>query len=194
MPYFLYLPFAIKTSVMSIIKILDREFETFIRYEEIDAAIEKVAVAINDEMKDKTPIFLVILNGSFMFAGDLMKKLDFPCEISFIKLASYSGTQSTNKVKELIGFNQDIKGRTIVIVEDIVDSGLTLAGLTKQLLSMGANDVKIATLLFKPKAFKEDYPIDYIGIEIPNNFIVGYGLDYYEQGRNLKDIYKVIDQ
>jgi len=178
---------------MSIIKILDREFETFIPYEEIDAAIEKMAVIIKKEVKDKTPIFLVILNGSFMFAGDLMKKLDFPCELSFVKLASYSGTQSTNTVKELIGFNQDIKDRTIVIVEDIVDSGLTLAGLTKQLLSMGASEVKIATLLFKPKAFIEDYPIDYIGIEIPNDFIVGYGLDYYEQGRNLKDIYKVID-
>jgi len=178
---------------MSIIKILDREFETFIPYEEIDAAIDKMAVVINDEMKDKTPIFLVILNGSFMFTGDLMKKLDFPCELSFIKLASYSGTQSTNKVKELIGINQNINDRTIVIVEDIVDSGLTLAGLTKQLFSMGAADVKIATLLFKPKAFKEDYSIDYIGIEIPNDFIVGYGLDYYEQGRNLKDIYKVIE-
>ena len=178
---------------MSIIKILDKEFEPCIPYEDIDAAIDKMAVVINDEMKDKTPIFLVILNGSFMFAGDLMKKLDFPCELSFIKLASYSGVQSTNKVKELIGFTQDIKGRTIVIVEDIVDSGLTLAGLTKQLKSMGAADVKIATLLFKPKAFKEDYPINYIGIEIPNNFIVGYGLDYYEQGRNLKDIYKIIE-
>lgn len=190
---FLYLLFAFNISIMSKIKILDREFETFIRYEEIDAAIDKMAVTINNEMKDKTPIFLVILNGSFMFAGDLMKKLDFPCELSFIKLASYSGTGSTNKVKELIGFTQDIKGRSIVIVEDIVDSGLTLSGLTKQLLTMGAGEVKIATLLFKPKAFKEDYPIDYIGIEIPNDFIVGYGLDYYEQGRNLKDIYKVIE-
>lgn len=178
---------------MSIVKILDRSFETFIPYEKIDAAIGKMAVVINNDMKDKTPIFLVILNGSFMFAGDLMKKLDIACEISFIKLASYSGTESTHKVKELIGINQDIKDRTIVIVEDIVDSGLTLAGLTKQLLAMGAADVKIATLLFKPKAFKEDYPIDYIGIEIPNDFIVGYGLDYYEQGRNLKDIYKVIE-
>lgn len=128
-----------------------------------------------------------------MFAGDLMKKMDFPCEISFIKLASYSGTQSTENVKELIGFNEEIKGRTIVIVEDIIDSGLTLAGVTKQLDQMGAGDVKVATLLYKPAAFKEHYKIDYIGLEIPNDFIVGYGLDYNQQGRNYKDIYKIVE-
>lgn len=178
---------------MSIIKILDKQFETFIQYSEILAAIDKMAVKINSDLKDKTPIFLVILNGSFMFAADLMKKIEFPCELSFIKLASYEGTRSTEKVKELIGFNEDIKGRTIVIVEDIIDSGLTLAGVTKQLTNMGVEDIKIATLLYKPAAFKENYKIDYIGIEIPNEFIVGYGLDYNQQGRNLKDIYKIVE-
>ncbi len=178
---------------MSIIQILDKKFETFIPYEEIDSAIGNMAQKINNELRDKTPIFVVILNGSFMFAADLMKKMDFPCEISFIKLASYAGTQSTENVKELIGFNEDIKGRTIVIVEDIIDSGLTLAGVTRQLAEMGAAEVKIATLLYKPAAFKESYPIDYIGMEIPNDFIVGYGLDYNQQGRNYKDIYKIVE-
>ncbi len=178
---------------MSTIQILDKKFETFIPFEKIDDAISKMAVKMNDELKDKTPIFVVILNGSFMFAGDLMKKMDFPCEISFIKLSSYSGTQSTENVKELIGFNEEIKGRTIVIVEDIIDSGLTLAGVTKQLDQMGAGDVKVATLLYKPAAFKEHYKIDYIGLEIPNDFIVGYGLDYNQQGRNYKDIYKIVE-
>ena len=178
---------------MSIIQILDKKFETFIPFEKINAAIEQMAVKINNDLKEKTPIFLVILNGSFMFAGDLMKKMEFPCEISFIKLASYAGTQSTENVKELIGFNEDIKGRTIVIVEDIIDSGFTLAGVTKQLNEMGAGEVKIATLLFKPQAFKETYKIDYIGLDIPNDFIVGYGLDYNQQGRNYKDIYKIVE-
>jgi len=178
---------------MSIIQILDKKFETFIPYAEIDSAISNMALKINNELRDKTPIFVVILNGSFMFAADLMKKMDFPCEISFIKLASYSGTQSTENVKELIGFNEDIKGRTIVIVEDIIDSGLTLAGVTRQLDEMGAAEIKIATLLYKPAAFKESYHIDYIGMEIPNDFIVGYGLDYNQQGRNYKDIYKIVE-
>ena len=178
---------------MSIIQILDKKFETFIPFEKINTAIDKMAVKINADLKEKTPIFLVILNGSFMFAGDLMKKMEFPCEISFIKLASYAGTQSTENVKELIGFNEDITGRTIIIVEDIIDSGFTLAGVTKQLNDMGAGEVKIATLLFKPQAFKENYKIDYIGLEIPNDFIVGYGLDYNQQGRNYKDIYKIVE-
>jgi hypoxanthine phosphoribosyltransferase len=178
---------------MSIIQILDKQFETFIPFEKINAAIDKMAIKINTDLKEKTPIFLVILNGSFMFAGDLMKKMEFPCEISFIKVASYAGTQSTENIKELIGFNEDIKGRTIVIVEDIIDSGFTLAGVTKQLNEMGAGEVRIATLLFKPQAFKENYKIDYIGLEIPNDFIVGYGLDYNQQGRNYKDIYKIVD-
>ena len=178
---------------MSIIKILDKKFETFIPFSDIEAAIDKMAVKMNHDLKDKMPIFLVILNGSFMFAADLMKRMNFPCELSFIKLASYEGTQSTEKVKELIGFNEDIKGRTIVIVEDIIDSGLTLAGVTKQLTNMGVKDIKIATLLYKPNAFKEDYKIDYIGIEVPNEFIVGYGLDYNNQGRNYKDIYKIVE-
>ncbi len=178
---------------MSVIQIHDKKFETFIPYEEILKAIDKVAEKINTDLKDEVPIFLVILNGSFMFAADLMKRVDMPCEVSFIKLASYVGTQSTEKLKELIGLNEDLEGRTIVIVEDIIDTGNTLEGVLASLKKMNTKEVKIATLLFKPEAFKGSYDIDYVGIEIPNDFIVGYGLDYDQQGRNLKDIYKIID-
>ncbi len=178
---------------MSKIKIHDKYFETFIPFEEIDTAVSKVADNINKDLEGRTPIFLVILNGSFMFAGDLLKKINLPCEVSFVKLASYVGTKSTEKVRQLIGFDEDIIGRTIVIVEDIVDSGITMENVLGQLDSMGAADVRIATLLFKPKAFQKSYKIDYIGLNIPNDFIVGYGLDYDSQGRNLKDIYKITD-
>jgi len=178
---------------MSVIQILDKKFETFIPYEEIDRAIEKMAEKINRDLKDEVPIFLVILNGSFMFAADLMKKITFPCEVSFIKLASYVGTQSTEKLKELIGLNEDLEGRTIVIVEDIIDTGNTLEGVLSSLKKMKTKEVKIATLLYKPEAFKGSYEIDYVGLEIPNDFIVGYGLDYNQQGRNLKDIYKIVE-
>ncbi len=178
---------------MKNIKIHDKHFEPFIVYEEIDKATSKVASSINTDLKGQTPIFLVILNGSFMFAGDLLKKIELPCEVSFVKLASYAGTKSTETIRQLIGFDEDIAGRTIIIVEDIIDSGFTMENVLGQLDRMGAGDVRIATLLFKPDAFKKSYKIDYIGIEIPNDFIVGYGLDYDSQGRNLKDIYKITE-
>ncbi len=178
---------------MNNIKILDKYFEPFILFKDIDKAIGKLAIKINKDLEGKVPIFLVILNGSFMVASDLLKKIDLPCEVSFVKLASYVGTKSTEKVRQLIGFDEDIKGRTIIIVEDIIDSGITMENVLGQLDSMGAADVRIATLLFKPNAFQKSYKIDYVGIEIPNDFIVGYGLDYDGQGRNLKDIYKIVE-
>ena len=178
---------------MSKVKVHDKYFESFILFEKIQEAINSIATNINKDIEDVTPIFLVILNGSFMFAGDLLKKISAPCEVSFVKLSSYVGTKSTKKVKELIGFNEDIKGRSVIIVEDIVDSGNTLENVLGQLNRMGAGDVKIATLLFKPDAFEKSYKIDYIGIEIPDDFIVGYGLDYNNHGRNLKDIYKIVE-
>ena len=128
-----------------------------------------------------------------MFASDLLKKVELPCEISFVKLASYEGTSSTETVRQLIGFDEDLTGRSVVIIEDIIDSGITMENVLGQLETMGAEDVKIATLLFKPDAFRKDYKIDYVGLDIPNDFIVGYGLDYDGQGRNLKDIYKITD-
>jgi len=178
---------------MNNIKIHDKYFEPFILFEKIENAIGKLADSINRDIEGRTPIFLVIVNGSFMFAGDLLKKINLPCEVSFVKLASYVGTQSTEKVRQLIGFDEDIVGRTIIIIEDIIDSGITMENVLGQLERMGAADVRIATLLFKPDAFQKSYKIDYIGIEIPNDFIVGYGLDYDSQGRNLKDIYRIIE-
>lgn len=175
------------------ITIHDKNFEPFILFEEIDQAVGNIADRMNKDLKDKNPLFLVILNGSFMFAADLFKKLAFPCEISFIKLASYEGTESSQNVRELIGFDEEIKGRAIVVVEDIIDSGVTLQEVLPRLKELGASDIKIASLLFKPNAFKGNYPVDYVGMQIPNDFIVGYGLDYNKHGRNYKDIYKIIE-
>lgn len=175
------------------IKVHDKIFEKTIDFKEIDTAIEKIANRMNQELRDKNPIFLSVLNGSFMFSADLFKKLDFSCEVSFVKLASYSGTRSTESVRQLIGIDEDIVGRNIVIIEDIIDSGLTVERILTQLKMVGAAEIKVATLLYKPKAFKGDYTIDYIGLEIGNDFIVGYGLDYDKQGRNFKDIYKIVE-
>ncbi len=178
---------------MNKIKIHDKYFKPFIGKEEIEKAVQRMANRINEDYKGKIPLFLVILNGSFMVAADLLKKITLECEVSFVKLASYSGTKSTETIRELIGFDENVKGREIIIIEDIIDSGLTMERVLSQLKNMGAKDVKISTLLFKPEAFKKTYAIDYIGIEIPNDFIIGYGLDYDGRARNLPDIYKITD-
>lgn len=178
---------------MSIIKIHDKYFKPYLSSDKIDKAITKIADEINKDLEGQTPLFLVILNGAFMFASDLLKKIEISCEISFVKLASYQGTSTTEKVRQLIGFDEEIAGRTIIIVEDIVDSGITMESVLGQLDKLGAADVRIATMLFKPKAFRKSYDVHYIGLEIPNDFIVGYGLDYDGQGRNLKDIYKITE-
>jgi hypoxanthine phosphoribosyltransferase len=128
-----------------------------------------------------------------MFSADLMKLIEFPCQISFVKFASYEGMGTTGKVKQLIGFNEELKGRTIVLLEDIVDTGITIENSIQQLKDLGAKDVHVATLLFKPEAYKKNLRLDYVGLEIPNEFIVGYGLDYNGFGRNLPDIYSVIE-
>lgn len=184
-----------KRSLMeSTIKVKDKNFKIFIKAEVIDAAIDKIAEGLNRDVKEENPLFLVILNGAFMFAGDLLKKVNFKCNVSFVKLASYSGTQSTSYVQELIGLNEDIRDRSIVIVEDIIDTGKTLDVLLEQLKTKGAAKIRIAALLYKPESFKCNYPIDYIGMNIPNDFIVGYGLDYDGYARNYPDIYKIVDQ
>ena len=179
---------------MEKIKIHDKYFKPFIDRKEIDKAVQKIADNINRDYEGKVPLFLVILNGSFMVAADLLKKITVECEISFVKLASYSGTQSTETIRELIGFDEDIRGRDIIIIEDIIDTGLTMERVLHQLKEKGAASVKISTLLFKPEAFKKSYSIDYIGKEIPNRFIVGYGLDYDRRARNLPDIYVIMDE
>jgi hypoxanthine phosphoribosyltransferase len=177
---------------MNNIKVKDKEFAIFIKSETILAAVDIVAQRINKDYKDKNPLFLVVLNGAFMFASDLFKKLSIDCELSFVKLSSYSGTNTTENVKHLIGINEDLKGRHIVVVEDIVDTGITIEHMMEELKKFEPADVKIATLLMKPDKYKKAHAIDYVAIEIPNDFIIGYGLDYDGFARNLPDIYKIV--
>jgi len=178
---------------MQTIQLLDRKFALSLPEEKILEAISRIADKMNVELADKDPLFVAILNGSFMFAADLMKKINFRCQISFVKLASYHGTTSTNNVLELVGLNENLAGKTVVIIEDIVDSGLTMTKVIELLKFRGAEKILIATLLFKPTALKHNIVLDYVAMEIPNDFIVGYGLDYDGYGRNLKDIYTAIE-
>ncbi|MCF8364978.1 MAG: hypoxanthine phosphoribosyltransferase [Bacteroidales bacterium] len=176
---------------MKEVTIHDKTFEIFLSSDTIQATIDELAQRMAKEIKDKNPLFLVVLNGAFMFAADLLKRFDFNCEVSFVKLSSYIGTQSTSIVREIIGLDEVLRDRTVVIVEDIIDTGITMANTVPKLIKLEAKEVRLATLLFKPNAFQKDYKIDYIGMKIPNDFIVGYGLDYDGLGRNLPDIYKL---
>lgn len=176
---------------MKKVRILDKDFELFIEAATIQERIKRVAAEINNDLKNKDPIFIAVLNGSFMFAGDLMKEVSIPCEITFVRIASYRGMSTTKDLKEVLGLNEDIKGRTVVIVEDIVDTGHTIERLIQQFTALEPKEIKVATLLFKPKALIKDVKPDYVALEIPNDFIVGYGLDYDGFGRNLQDIYKI---
>ena len=178
---------------MSIVTVKDKKFRTFIPEEEIQRRVKAVAEKINRDMADKNPLFLAVLNGSFVFAADLMRYITIPCEISFVKLASYQGITSTGVIKEVIGLNEDIAGRTIVIVEDIVDTGLTMQRLLETLGTRNPEAIHIASLLVKPEKLKVYLNIEYVAMEIPNDFIVGYGLDYDGFGRNYPDIYTVVD-
>ena len=179
---------------MSIIKIKDKTFKTSIPEAQILERVKAVADRINTDMADKNPLLLAMLNGSFVFAADLMRMINIPCEISFVKMASYEGTSSTGKVKQLLGLNEDVKGRTVIIVEDIVESGLTMKALLDTLHEHEPADIQICTLLLKPECVKVPLDIKYVAIEIPNDFILGYGLDYDQQGRNLRDIYTVVEE
>ncbi len=178
---------------MEIIQVKDKRFSPFIKTERIEEAVQKVADQINHDLKGKNPLFIVVLNGAFMFASDLFKKITIDCEVSFVKLSSYVGTQTTSTVRELIGLDRILKGRTVIVVEDIIDTGITMGHTIPMLHKLEAENVRIATLLFKPDAFQKDYKIDYIGMEIPNDFIVGYGLDYDGLARNLPEIYKIVE-
>ena len=174
---------------MSIVKIKDKTFKTSIPEAEIKKRVKALADRINNDMADKNPLLLAMLNGSFVFAADLMREITIPCEISFVKLASYQGTTSTGKVKEVIGINEDLSGRTIIIVEDIVESGLTMKRMIESIGTRNPESVNICTLLLKPDRLKTDLDIKYVAFSIPNDFILGYGLDYDQQARGLKDIY-----
>ncbi len=179
---------------MKTVTLLDKNFSISIAEEEINKAVQALADKINADHKggSEVPLFLSVLNGSFMFAANLMKRIDFPCEISFVKLASYHGERSSGKVTELIGISDALVGRDIIVIEDIVDTGNTYESLMATLQRHSPKSVKIATMLLKPDVYKKKLPIDYVAMEIPNNFIVGYGLDYNGQGRNLPDIYTVV--
>ena len=178
---------------MDTIQIKDKRFRTFITENEILKQVARVADEINRDLADENPVFVSVLNGSFMFTSDLMKHLNMPCELSFVKLASYEGTSSTGKVKELVGLNNDITGRTVVIVEDIVDTGFTMERLIETLRQRNPKDIRIATLLVKPDKLQVKLDIHYVAMNIPNDFIVGYGLDYDGLGRNYRDIYTVVE-
>ncbi|MDI3525898.1 MAG: hypoxanthine phosphoribosyltransferase [Tenuifilum sp.] len=179
---------------MKQVKLKDKEFRLSYPESEIQADIEAVAKKINNDFASskEIPLFISVLNGSFMFTADLLKRITIDCEVSFIRLASYQGTSSTGVVNEILGLSENVKNRTLIVVEDIVDTGVTLSKLYKELNKLNPKEIRVATLLFKPEAYKGDIKIDYIGRSIPNDFIVGYGLDYDGLGRNLPDIYTVI--
>ena len=176
---------------MKEITLHNKTFEVFISESEIATIVHSMANNIND-LRIKDPLFISVLNGSFMFSSDIMKKITLPnTEISFVKLASYSGTQTTGEVSELIGLGQDIRHRNVIILEDIIDTGITLEKIISLLKKENVADIKVATLLFKPEAYTKEIPIDFIGKSIANKFVVGYGLDYDEIGRNLPHIFKL---
>ncbi len=170
-------------------RIHDKVFEPYISEEEILKAIDKIALKINKKFNGKRPVFIGILNGCFYFAADLLKRIDIDCEISFVKVASYKATKSTGSVKQLIGLDQQIQGRDVILIEDIVDTGNTIEAVTEIISSMGASSVSIATLLLKPAMYQKDIKIDFTAIEIKSDFVVGYGLDYDGLGRNLNSLY-----
>lgn len=179
---------------MEKIRVKDKDFTISITEEEILEQVNRVAAELSRDFKDKRPLFLSVLNGSFMFAADLMKRVNIPSEIQFVKLSSYQGTDSTGRVREMIGLSEDITGRTVVIVEDIVDTGITMKHLTEQLRKKSPAEIHICTLLLKPDRLQVDLNIEYVAMRIPNNFILGYGLDYDGYGRNLPDIYTLEEE
>jgi len=187
----LWLLFSMQSRKMNSVIIKDKEFEIFITEQVISNEISRIAKQISADMKDKEPLFLCVLNGAFMFAAELLKHVDTACEISFIRLKSYDGLHSSGQIRELNGLSESIENRNVVILEDIIDTGRTMRWLVDKLRLQHPASLGIATLLFKPQALQTDIRPDYVAIEIPNDFIVGYGLDYDGFGRNLKSIYKI---
>jgi hypoxanthine phosphoribosyltransferase len=171
-------------------KIKELEFEKFISEADVQKKVKALAKQIKGDYKDKTPVFLPILNGSFMFASDLIKEIDTPCRVSFVKVSSYQGTQTTGQLKTLIGLEESSFNQDLIIIEDIVDTGLTLQKIVEELRSLGTKSVEVVSLLRKKPARDKNMETKYVGFEIEEEFVVGYGLDYDGLGRNLKDIYK----
>ncbi|MDR2467299.1 MAG: hypoxanthine phosphoribosyltransferase [Prevotellaceae bacterium] len=176
------------------VKLHDLLFEVYVAQSEVDAAVKNIAERINADMRNEPapPVFLCVLNGAFMFAADLLKHIEFDCEVCFLKLSSYEGTASSGKIRELVGLNLELEGRTVILLEDIIDSGVTLEYLVSSIAARNPERIKICTMLFKPDAYTKNLPLDYVGISIENEFVVGRGLDYNQLGRNYKDIYKLI--
>ena len=174
-----------------IIQLHDKSFEPYIKKASITEAITKVASQINAAYKGKQPVFLIVLKGAFMFGSELLKRIDLKCEINFVQLSSYQGTESTGSIKEVMGLPTNLKGREVIIVEDIVDTGQTIEVLVNKLIQLKVKSYSIATLLLKPSVYQKNIDINYIGLEIPNTFVVGFGLDYDQLGRNLTDLYKL---
>lgn len=177
---------------MEKIHVLDKDFTISIREEEILKEVDRVAKEINRDLAGKNPLFLSVLNGAFMFTSDLMKRITIPCELQFVKFSSYDGMNTTGKVKKMIGLKGDIKGRTVVIVEDIVDTGITMKYILEDLKEQEPAELHVCTLMVKPEKLKVNLDLKYVAMEIPNGFIVGYGLDYDEYGRNYPNIYTVV--
>lgn len=173
-------------------KIKDKSFKTLISEKELQAKVAEIGKKINEDYKGKSPLFIGVLNGSFMFVADMMKHIDLTCNISFVKLTSYSDMSSTGTVRELIGLNENIFKKDVIILEDIIDSGLTMTSVTEELKSRGAASVEVATLLLKPNSLKTPLEIKYTGFEISDEFVVGYGLDYDGLGRNTREIFQLI--
>lgn len=172
-------------------KLLDKEFDLFLSHEEIEKRVKELSEELDEQYKDRKPLFITILNGAFIFAADLMKHSNIQSEISFVKLASYVNTQSSGEVNQLIGLVENIYNRHIVILEDIVDTGYTIQNINETLNNRGAKSIEICSLLVKPDSIKVDHKVKFVGFDIPNDFVIGYGMDYEGFGRNLKDIYKI---
>ncbi len=173
------------------IQLHDKKFEPFISAEEINTQLKRLGEEVAADMQGEVPVFVGVLNGAFMVVSDFVKHYTAPCEVSFVKVASYEGMGTTGEVKQLIGLNQNLEGRSVGIIEDIVDTGNTVEELVKMFSQAGVKQLKLATLFFKPEAYKKDILLNYIGFEIPNKFIVGYGLDYDGLGRNLPEVYQL---
>ena len=174
---------------MKKVRLKDKNFQLFIDSKELNDSIESLSNKINQDYSDREPIFLCVLNGAFVFAAELIKRFNHECQVSFVKLSSYQGLKSSGTINSLIGLNEDIKGKDVIIVEDIVDTGQTIANIVENILNKNPRSIEVATLLYKPKSFKKQIPIKYKAIEIGNDFIVGFGLDYNGLGRNLEEIY-----
>jgi hypoxanthine phosphoribosyltransferase len=177
---------------MNTVTIKDKTFAPTMPEADIKQRVKELAQQISHDMEDKNPLFLAVLNGAFIFAADLMREMTIPCEISFVKLASYQGTTSTGKIKEVIGINENLSGRTVIILEDIVETGQTIKRMMESLGTRNPASIHVCTLFFKPERLQEDLTLDYVAFRIPNDFILGYGLDYDQQGRGLKDLYTLV--